>query len=39
MLSACGIPCSDAGTEPFAKEKGKLAVEERPMAIGNIGDD
>jgi colanic acid biosynthesis glycosyl transferase WcaI len=39
MLSACGIPCSDAGTEPFATEKGKPAVEESPMAIGNIGDD
>jgi len=39
MLSACGIPCLDAGTEPFATEKRKLTVEKSPMAIGNIGDD
>ena len=39
MLRACGIPSLDAETEPFATEKGKLAVEKSPMAIGNIGDD
>jgi len=39
MLSACGIPCLEAGTEPFATGKGKLAVEKSPMAVGNIGDD
>jgi hypothetical protein len=39
MLSACGIPSLDAGTEPFATQSGKLAVEERAVAVGNIGDD
>lgn len=39
MLDTCGISSLDAGIGSFAKQTGKLAAEERAIAVGGTGDD
>jgi len=39
ILNACGISSSDAGIGAFERRKGKLAIEESAVAVGNTGDD
>jgi len=39
LASVCGIPLSDAGTEPSSAQRGNLTLEESPMTVRNFGDD